>query len=128
MPYTQEITGAAMLLSISIYYLYRRSKIKEERQHLLIKFRRTQNESLRLEDDLKKYLSQNDLHHERAKTILSDLQQCHASYLSEDLYIKVRDENSVLLRTKTRRILEIQRKRLKEVRKEMIELKIKALL
>ncbi|RZJ63867.1 MAG: hypothetical protein EOO45_19940 [Flavobacterium sp.] len=128
MPYTQEITGAVALLSISIYYLYRRSKTKEERQHLLIKFKRTQNESLRLEDDLKKYLSQNEAHHERAKTILSELQRCHTSYLSEELYIKVRDENNILLRTKTNRSLDIQKKRLKEIKKEMIELKIKALL
>lgn len=99
--YPQEIVIAIIsVLALVIYFIIRLPRYKDEKQRLLNKYRRTQNISLRVQDNLSKYLLSYSKNNEEymsdidCQEYLRDLQKEYAKYLSKTTYLKIKKSNN----------------------------------
>ena len=115
MKYLPEIVMGTLLLVIGIIYLINKfPRYREEKHHLLTKYRKTQNTSLKLQDILSKYVLANDAYEENLMPGISygehlkQLQNEYARYLSKETYLKIRHSNNKRVLRKIDHILNEQ--------------------
>ena len=120
MPYTPELIIAFIVVAgLLIYYL--RPHYKEEKLELLVKYRRIRGKSLLIQDALSAYILANDAIKKQIMPdttygeFLRQLKKNHANYLSEKVYVKVKNSRSRLFLKRTGKLLDEQEDRLAEI-------------
>jgi len=120
MPYTPELIVAfAIVAGILIYFL--RPHYKEEKLELLVKYRRIRSKSLMIQDTLSSYILANDALKKQFTPdttygdFLRQLKKNHAAYLSEKVYVKVKNSRSRMFLRRTGKILDEQEEKLSEI-------------
>ncbi len=94
------IIGAILLIVLLIYIINKVPMYKEERYELLTKYRRTQNNSLKIQDMLSKYILANDALEEpilpgiSCGDYLKQMKREYAKNLSDKLHLKIRRCNN----------------------------------
>ena len=120
MPYTPELIIAFIVVAgLLIYYL--RPHYKEEKLELLVKYRRIRSKSLSIQDALSTYILANDaikkqfLPDATYGEFLRQLKKNHANYLSEKVYVKVKNSRSRMFLKRTGKLLDEQEDKLAEI-------------
>lgn len=124
MPYTLELIIAFMVVAgVLIYYL--RPHYKEEKLELLVKYRRIRGKSLALQDSLSTYILANDAQKKQFLpdvtygAFLRQLKKNHATYLSEKVYVKVKNSRSRMFLKRTGKLLDEQENKLAEIEEKI---------
>ena len=101
MNYPQEmVAGIVLFAGLVIYFVIRMPRYKDEKQRLLNKYRRVQNISLRVQDNLSKHLLSYDTENKGmlsdtdCQEYLKELQKDYARHLSKATYLKIRNSNN----------------------------------
>lgn len=124
MPYTPELIIAFIVVAgVLIYYL--RPHYKEEKLELLVKYRRIRSKSLSIQDALSAYILANDalkkqfLPDATYGEFLRQLKKNHATYLSEKVYVKIKNSRSRMFLKRTGKLLDEQEDRFAEIEEKI---------
>lgn len=118
--YTPEFIIAAIIVAgILVYLLW--PKYKEKKTELLSKYRRVRSKSLLIQDMVSSYILANDglkklfLPELTYGEFLRQLKKNHNLYLSEKMYVKIKNSRSLTFLKKIDRTLDEQEQRLDDV-------------
>ena len=127
------IIGGILLIVLLIYIINKIPMYKQERYELLTKYRRTQNNSLKIQDMLSKYILANDALEEpilpgiTCGAYLKEMKREYSRNLSNKLHLKIRRRNNKRVIKRINSILNEQSLKLHETTELINELQKKSL-
>jgi hypothetical protein len=127
MLYTPEfIIAAILVVAVLVYFM--RPQYKNFKSEILGKYRRVRSKSLHMQDVVSSYILANDglkklfLPDVTYGEFLRQLKKSHSLYLSEKVYVKIKNSRSLGFLKKMNKILDEQEQKLDEVENQVMAL------